>query len=89
MQYSRGINGLFIAIVLLERERYPRLVVIARGHEWAAISVHCHKSVLDLKHRVFLHVVANFIVHVLRDVYKTHTRRRMVADQSSIFTLKS
>lgn len=88
MQYLRRIEGLFIAEVLLECERYPGVVEFVRGSERAAVSVHCMKSVLDLKHRVFFDVVANFAMHVLRDLYKTYTRKWMFAGPILIFSLK-
>lgn len=88
MQFLRGINGLPITVILLECECYPGLVVVARGSKRATISLHCHISILDLKHRVFLHIIANFVVHILRYFYKAHTRRRMFVDPGLIFMLK-
>lgn len=74
-QYLRVIYSFCEGIMLLNSKRYVSLVVITYSFERAIVFIQCHKSVIDLEHCVFLRVVANCIMHILRDVYESNTRK--------------
>lgn len=74
-QYLRVIYSFLEGIILLNSERYVSLIVITRDFERAIISIQCHKSIVDLEHCVFLRVVANYVMHILRNVYESNTRK--------------
>lgn len=72
-QYLRVIYSFLVGIILLNSKRYVGLIVITQGFERAVVSIQCAKSVADLEHCILFHIVANCVVHILRDLYKSNT----------------